>query len=152
MRASGRTRLPHLYSSVLVTGHASKVNTITWVQTDGFDLYSPKPICHCFRKQHGCVLCLRYSGTLTIHRPVYGDVFVRGQWLAKLIWKSDGGERSVNAPLHTPTLLLMIEYISCCSALNLGQGHRNPPLQKKSSNNSNATHIFKQTNKWQWDL
>ena len=48
----------------------SEVNNTTCVPTHGSSCTAPKALYRYFRKQHGHVLCLHYSGTWTTHRPV----------------------------------------------------------------------------------
>ena len=51
-----------------------------------FDLNNPKALYRCFRKQHGCMLCLHYSGTRRTYWAVQGGVFVRGaDWLSSSV-------------------------------------------------------------------
>ena len=64
-----------------------------------FELHRPKYLGHCFRKQHGYVLCFHDNGTWTspwvcLRSRVYAPVLI--DWL-KLVCQSKDGERSVVA-------------------------------------------------------
>lgn len=45
------------------------------------------------------MVCLLYKGTWTTHQLFQGGVFVHGCWLARLMWQSEGCERSIGNEL-----------------------------------------------------